>query len=102
MRLSKEQSRERWAQVRSLWFEWDPIGVMSLANWPRDEYDAYLGPTLRLLESNASEEELIRYLTEIELGHMGLSESEQASSNRSAFAKRLREWYDAQWPQSSV
>ena len=84
------------------WCEWDPIGVMSMADWPRDEYDAYLGPTLRLLESKASEQELVRYLAQIELGHMGLSESKQASSNRSAFARRLREWYDTEWPESNV
>jgi hypothetical protein len=102
VRLSKEQSRKRWSEVRLLWCEWDPIGVMSMPDWPRDEYDAYLGPTLRLLEGGASHQQLADYLAEIELGHMGLSESDQARSRREAFAEQLRNWYEAQWPQSYV
>ena len=102
MRLSKEQSRQRWAEVRSLWCEWDPIGVMTMTDWPRDEYDAYLGPTLRLLESGASQGQLVEYLAQIELEHMGLSESERARSRRAAFAGQLKAWYEAQWPDSHV
>ena len=54
--LTKEQSRARWAEVRALWCDWDPIGVMPSAesDWPLDEYDAYLGQTLRLLACRPS------------------------------------------------
>ena len=48
--LSKEQSRVRWAELRRLLCEWDPIGVMDDPEWPRDEYDCMIGPVLRLLE----------------------------------------------------
>jgi hypothetical protein len=58
MRLTKEQSRTRWSQARDLWWTWDPIGVGSEDNWPRDEYDAYLGPTFRLLEKGAPSKKL--------------------------------------------
>jgi hypothetical protein len=43
----KIQSRERWSQIRALWREFDPIGVSQFPDSPRDEYDFYLGPTLR-------------------------------------------------------
>ena len=102
MRLSKVQSRQRWAEVRSLWSEWDPIGVTSMTDWPRDEYDSYLGPTLRLLESNAPVERIVDYLTEVELGHMGLSETERSKTRRAEFAARLREWYEKHWAGSRV
>jgi len=59
MRLSKDQSRQRWRQMRELWNEFDPIGIMGMADWPRDEYESYLGQTLRLLESRASVDELV-------------------------------------------
>ena len=41
--LSKEQSRERWAGIRALFCQWDPIGVMDDSEWPRDEYDCMWG-----------------------------------------------------------
>jgi len=102
MRLNKEESRKRWAEIRSLWCEWDPIGVMSMPDWPRDEYDSYLSPTLRLLERGASSQELIEYLSWAELEHMGLSESQQAQDRREAFAIQLKEWYEKHWAQSHV
>ena len=100
MRLSKEQSRKRWAEVRTLWCEWDPIGVMPIPDWPRDEYDGYLGATLRLLESGASQEKIAEYLSEIVLQHMGLSETELARSRRLAFAAELQGWYERHWSES--
>jgi hypothetical protein len=102
MRLSKDQSRKRWSEVRDLWLGWDPIGVMSMPNWPRDEYDSYLGPTLRLLESSASLDEIVHYLTTIELEHMGLNETAAARMKRRSFAAQLKKWYEASWPGSTV
>jgi hypothetical protein len=102
MRLTKEQSRTRWAAARELWCKWDPIGVMGLKDWPRDEYDAYLGPTLRLLEAGASLEKIASYLAEVELGRMGLSDTHEAQKARLAFAGRLLEWYATDWPATTV
>ena len=34
---------------RILWEDWDPIGVMSDPEWPRDEYDSYIGDIYRFL-----------------------------------------------------
>jgi hypothetical protein len=33
--------------IRDLWCDWDPIGCLSSADWPRDEYDSYLDPPYR-------------------------------------------------------
>jgi hypothetical protein len=102
VRLTKEQSRARWAAVRELWCKWDPIGVMGMTDWPRDEYDAYLGPTLRLLEAGASTEKIASHLAEAELERMGLSDTPQAQKARLAFAGRLQEWYATDWPAITV
>lgn len=98
MRLEKSESRERWRQARDLWLGFDPIGVMHLPDWPRDEYDAYLGPTLRLLEQRVSIDELQKYLAQVTLEHMGMSDSPQFEMERRSFAKRLKEWYESRWP----
>ena len=71
-RLNKEQSRERWRQVRALWNKWDPIGVCPNTGGPIDEYDSYLGETLRLLEAGAAEQEMADYLVWVVGEHMGL------------------------------
>ena len=51
--------------------EWDPIGV---ANVPeaQDEYDTYVAGVYKRLLSRASEEDMFRYLWEIETEYMGL------------------------------
>jgi hypothetical protein len=99
MRLDKSKSRERWSQLRALWNEWDPIGV---ADAVQDEYDSYLGPTLRLLESHASVAQLEHYLADVTLGHMGLSDVPEGASLRHKFVLQLNTWYEANWPDSSV
>ena len=101
-RLDKSDSRERWRQVRDLWNEFDPIGVMGMEDWPRDEYESYLGQTLRLLEQNAPPEEIQKYLAFVTLEHMGLNETPQFEMSRRDFAKRLRDWYAEKWPDTHV
>jgi hypothetical protein len=102
MRLSKHQYKKCTGELRDLWCRWDPIGVTSMPDWPRDEYDAYLAPTLRLLESGASLQKIISYLMGVELDRMGLSETPKARSKRRAFAADLREWYETRWASTSV
>lgn len=101
-RLAKPDSRERWRQVRDLWNEFDPIGVMGMDDWPRDEYESYLGQTLRLLEQGASLEEIQKYLAFVTLEHMGLNETPEFELSRRNFAKRLRDWYVEKWPGTHV
>jgi hypothetical protein len=102
MRLSKDESRRRWSEVRDLWCRFDPIGVMSDPTCPRDEYDSYLGPTLRLLESGASQMEIEAYLAQVTLERMGGSDSPMAKLSRLNFAAELRAWYVERWPGTTV
>ena len=103
MRLTKDQSRKRYAEMRDLWHKWDPIGVYSISDdWPRDEYDAYLGPTLRRLESGESVQAIEEYLAFVELEYMGLSENDIVKARRRLFALELQEWYETHWAGTHV
>jgi hypothetical protein len=88
--LSKEQSRARWSELRRLFCQWDPIGVMDDPEWPRDEYDCMVGPSLRMLEASATEGEIADYLHDEITQHFGLSGDR---NNCRSFAKRLNAWF---------
>lgn len=94
--LDKQRSRKRIAEIRRLWNVWDPIGV---ANEVDDEYNGYLAPTVRLLEQNASIDEIVAYLNWVTLEHMGLS---QVSSPAEEFARQLQEWFSKNWAGTRV
>jgi hypothetical protein len=52
--------------------DWDPIGI---ADEPRaqDEYDAYIGPILRLLAGSEARVRVSDYLMRVERERMGLA-----------------------------
>ncbi len=52
--------------------DWDPIGVMEDPEWPRDEYDSYIGEIYRFLARDESAEFIARHLCFIEEKLMGL------------------------------
>jgi hypothetical protein len=61
--MPKEESREVRHAIRHVFNEgWDPIGVMKDPEWPRDEYDGYIGRTFELLVLGGSDEEIVDYL----------------------------------------
>lgn len=61
--MPKEQSREVRCAIRKVFIEvWDPIGVMSDPDWPRDEYDRYIGRVFELLVLGGSDDEIGEYL----------------------------------------
>jgi hypothetical protein len=93
--LDKQQSRQRIAEIRKLWNEWDPIGVAGAVS---DEYDAYLEPTLRLLERNAPGNELVAYLNWVTVEHMGLS----TAPDPKAFSTLLQQWFADNWAGTRV
>ena len=51
---------------------WDPIGVMDDPEWPRDEYDSYIGSIYGALARNEPAEQIARHLCHIEETAMGL------------------------------
>lgn len=95
--LDKQQSRKRIAEIRSLWNEWDPIGVTSDSG--DDEYDAYLARTLRLLERGAPDDEIVEFLKSVVYDHMGLS---QVPSSTHEFVAKLKAWFSANWAGTRV
>ncbi len=102
IRLEKEDSRRRYEEIRKLWCEWDPIGVIDLNYSRQNEYDNYLGPTLRLLEDGASNQQIAEYLSYVVGKYMGLGESGVQRSKPLVFAEKLRNWYESKWPDTHV
>ena len=89
-KMTKAQSRRRWAALRALWNEFDPIGVMGEASHPGDEYEAYVGPTMRRLEDGASVEEIADFLESVVSERMGLDPDREEAER---FARRLDAWF---------
>jgi hypothetical protein len=102
-RLHKEESRARWRELRTLWNEYDPIGVVPRTDINTDdEYESYIGPVLRLLEKSATQEEIVSCVREIVRGHIGLTWSAELAVRTEGFAARSREWYRRNWPGTRV
>ena len=96
--LSKEESRVRYGEGRALWNEFDPIGVFQIdEDWPKDEYDSYIGPTLRLVIDGRAVTEIESYVRSVVHEHMGLSETEQGNEAIREFARKFSEWYQKHW-----
>ena len=92
-RLDKEQSRQRWAELRGLWNDYDPIGMRADPDAARDEYEAYIGPMIRLLEAGAPVPRIVRYLYTVN-DHIGLQfDTEEAIQ----FAVRTKNWFQFRW-----
>jgi hypothetical protein len=92
--LSKEQSRARWAELRGLLNEWDPIGVMSTPEGPRDEYDCLAGPVMRMLEAGVSQGQIADFLRQEMTEHFGLPSEPDGVR---AVARRIRKWFQQRW-----
>lgn len=91
-KLDKQQSRKRWRELRDLWNKFDPIGVYSIdEDWPLDEYESYCGTHMRLLETNATTEEIIQHIYEVLL-NMGIEKTDNPEKLR-AFAEETQAWY---------
>jgi hypothetical protein len=92
MRIEKHELRQRWAQLRSLINEWDPIGLIE-AGSPNDEYECIVGPLLRRLEERAGETAIAAFLAAEFDEHFG-----SPISDSSSFAERAIVWYETDWP----
>jgi hypothetical protein len=92
--LSKRELKQRSSQLNALMCDWDPIGVMTDPNWPRDEYECLVGPLLTQLESGASTADIGTYLRKETVEHFGLSPQH---CDFPAVASRVRGWFDRAW-----
>ena len=73
--------------IRQVLFDdWDPIGINDIA--PRDEYDSYIGGVYRRLVSGCTEDELCKYLGELETTAMA---SPTNADHRRMIARKLME-----------
>lgn len=92
-RLNKAASRQRWNELRDKWNEYDPIGVLDNADWPIDEYEAYVGRTMRLLEQGVTAEDIVEYLEQAS-SNMGLNFDR---SKALYHATEFIHWYHEKW-----
>ena len=52
--------------------KWDPIGVFSIgSDWPKDEYDGYSGPIVRMLDAGIDAKALAKHLRRLAEKNMG-------------------------------
>jgi hypothetical protein len=97
--MSESETKSFYAKVHEradeiLQYLWDPIGV---GHFPeaRDEYSSYVPQVVRLLFEEKSRQELLRYLHEIESGHMGLRQTDATLAHTEKTADTLIAHY--QW-----
>jgi hypothetical protein len=96
MRLDLWQAwwkRQGASELRALvWAHWDPIGLRDFDNWPRDEYDAYLGPIASNLRQGADTVAIARLLDGFAVDRIGSTSNLTRSR---AAADAIVEWYAA-------
>jgi hypothetical protein len=74
---------------------WDPIGVKD-EPLAADEYDSYLGDLFELLVRQAESSEIEKYLRQVEIVQMGLSETVRATEKRAAAVRELQRTFHQQ------
>lgn len=79
------------AELRSLLYEWDPVGVSNEPDWPDDEYDELLAPLRERLAGGATAGEIAIFLERHVAEHIGLQPD---ADREERFAERLVAW----WP----
>ena len=68
----------------------------------QDEYDSYVGPFLRLVESGKADAELVPYVHHIVFEYMGLNKTSQLEAAIESFANKFSVWYRTSWPDTFV
>lgn len=83
-----------------LYYIWDPIGVAAEPS-TRDEYSRYVPELLALLESDATADQIARYLNDIATGKMGLRPNDKHSLGIARLLLVWNGWLLQQWPLAS-
>jgi hypothetical protein len=75
---------------RAMLEQWDPIGVINIAE-ARDEYDDYVFDLYKRLVDGGSKSEVFDYLWSLETQHMGLSGNRDVTDSFSGYLIDLRQ-----------
>jgi hypothetical protein len=78
------------SELRTLLYEWDPIGVAVEPDWPGDEYDELVVPLRERLAAGATAGELAIFLEQHVTEHIGLASD---ADREERFAARLVDWW---------
>lgn len=76
--------------------DWDPIGVMDDPDWPRDEYDAYVGEIYGFLQRGESAAFISRHLCFLEEKVIGLGAPSESA--RLPVANKLKALFESSSP----
>lgn len=90
--MQLRNSNQDLQEIRKLWNEWDPIGVLPDKNDCLDEYDFYLETTLSLLKRKATPTEIEDYLNFVIKELMGFDSAYVEQYKPNEFARKLQEW----------
>jgi lactate dehydrogenase-like 2-hydroxyacid dehydrogenase len=92
-----------WAEeLRSLWNEYDPIGVFTFEDsndWPKDEYDAYHGTIIKHLNLGSDSHAIVRDVKKVVTGHIGLTWNEHLETRTNEFATNILDWFETKKPE---
>jgi hypothetical protein len=91
--LQPQNSNQNLQEIRKLWNEWDPIGILPYENDIVDEYDFYLETTLSLLKRKATPIEIEHYLIFVIKELMGFDSAYVEQCKPNEFARKLQEWF---------
>jgi hypothetical protein len=87
-RLTKEQTRRRWRELRAIVCDWDPLALMPDA--PRDEYDCLVTGLMGSLERGASRSEIAVFLEHELRDHFG---SDPGGYDFCPVTQKVHDWY---------
>lgn len=90
-RKLRDRAREYHRAIREILMkEWDPIGVSDVPE-AQDEYDSYIPHIYGLLIHHKTEQEIFRYLWELETDYIGLCGNRQQTEKVAKLLIELRE-----------
>jgi len=89
---TQAQNLRRYDEARRLWNEFDPL-LAALPGGVEDEYDSYIGPSLRVCMSGGSKDDLLTYIEQVIYETMGLTKSPQLDRSISTFTERFYHWF---------
>ena len=92
MRLTAQQLRVRYRELRDLVNSWDPVGLIA-DGAPINEYDCLVGPILRCLEGHQPASSIAEYLKREFGDRFGVPLRDPEN-----FAAQAIAWYSQRWP----